>query len=205
MVQKLETKAGNRSRGRPRAYDPAVALRQAMQTFWLKGYAGTSVDDLCEATGLNKPSLYAGWGDKHGVYLKALDAYIAQVGAGLAVALGDERLSLAQALDRIVTQAVDLYEGGRGCFLVSTTPAVAWDDVEVRERVATALAAQDGALAGRFKQAQQAGELASQADPVVLGGMVSALLHSLSLRARAGGSRQDLLHWARQSLGALLA
>lgn len=205
MVQKQEIKPETRSRGRPRAYDPAVALRQAMQTFWLKGYAGTSVDDLCEATGLNKPSLYAGLGDKHGVYLRALDAYVAQVGAGLLVALGDERLSLAQALSRVMTQAADLYEGGRGCFLVSTTPAVAWDDAEVRERVGKALAAQDAALAARFKQAQRAGELSPDRDPVVLGGMVSALLHSLSLRARAGASRSDLLDWAQASVNALLA
>lgn len=205
MVQKPEAKPETRPRGRPRAYDPAVALRQAMQTFWLKGYAGTSVDDLCAATGLNKPSLYAGLGDKHGLYLRALDAYIAQVGAGLAVALGDGSLSLAQALDRIVVQAVDLYEGGRGCFLVSTTPAVAWDDAAVRERVASALAAQDAALAGRFKLAQQAGAWRAQGDPAVAGSMVSALLHSLSLRARAGASRSDLLGWARASVDALLA
>ncbi|HET6788525.1 MAG TPA: TetR/AcrR family transcriptional regulator, partial [Aquabacterium sp.] len=146
-----------------------------------------------------------GLGDKHGLYLRALDAYIAQVGMGLAVALGDEALSLPQALDRIAVQAVDLYEGGRGCFLVSTTPAVAWDDADVRERVASALTAQDAALAGRFKRAQQAGEWPAQGDPAVAGSMVSALLHSLSLRARAGSSRQDLLDWARQGLGVLIA
>ena len=53
-----------------------------MQTFWQKGYAGTSVDDLCAATGLNKPSLYAGLGDKQRLYHQALQAYVQQVGAG---------------------------------------------------------------------------------------------------------------------------
>ncbi|MGE5452713.1 MAG: TetR/AcrR family transcriptional regulator [Acidobacteriota bacterium] len=205
MVQKKESGDTARPRGRPRAYEPAVALQRAMQAFWLKGYAGTSVDDLCEATGLNKPSLYAGLGDKHSLYLRALDAYLAQVGAGLTSALADPGLSLSESLDRVILQAVDLYEGGRGCFVVSTTPTVAWDDVAVRDRVARALTAQDAALAARFSQARQASQWQGQADPWVLGGLVSALLHSLSLRARAGSSRQELLDWARQSLRALLA
>lgn len=201
MVQKLESKP----RGRPRAYDPAVVLQQAMQTFWQKGYAATSVDDLCLATGLNKPSLYAGLGDKQRLYLLALDAYVAQVGGGLARVLADPTLTLPQALDRLVGQAIDLYQGGRGCFLVSTTPAVAWDDAVVRERVHQALTAQDAALAARFKRAQQSGELKPEAQPAVLGAMVSALLHSLSLRARAGASRDELTHLAQGALVALLA
>lgn len=201
MVQKSASKP----RGRPRAYDPAVALRQAMQTFWQKGYAGTSVDDLCAATGLNKPSLYAGLGDKQRLYHLALQAYVQQVGAGMAGVLGDARLSLTEALDQLMHQAVSLYQDGRGCFLVSTTPAVAWDDLTVRETVAQALRIQDAALAARFKQAQQAGQLSDKANPIVLGAMTSALLHSLSLRARAGYDREALMAWAQQGVVDLLA
>lgn len=200
MVQKSTSKP----RGRPRAYDPAVALSQAMQTFWQKGYAGTSVDDLCAATGLNKPSLYAGLGDKQRLYHRALQAYVQQVGAGMAGVLGDPSLSLREALDRLMRQAVSLYQDGRGCFLVSTTPAVAWDDLTVRETVAQALRTQDAALAARFKQAQQAGQLSEKANPLVLGAMTSALLHSLSLRARAGYEHGALLDWAQQGVEDLL-
>jgi AcrR family transcriptional regulator len=201
MVQKSTSKP----RGRPRTYDSAVALSQAMQTFWQKGYAGTSVDDLCAATGLNKPSLYAGLGDKQHLYHLALQAYVQQVGAGMAVVLGDARLSLTEALDTLMHQAVSLYQDGRGCFLVSTTPAVAWDDLTVRETVAQALRAQDVALAARFKQAQQVGQLSDKANPMVLGAMTSALLHSLSLRARAGYDREALMEWAQQGVKDLLA
>lgn len=200
MVQKSASKP----RGRPRTYDPAVALSQAMQTFWQKGYAGTSVDDLCAATGLNKPSLYAGLGDKQRLYHLALQAYVQQVGAGMAGVLGDPRLSLREALDQLMHQAVSLYQDGRGCFLVSTTPAVAWDDLVVRETVAQALRAQDVALAARFKQAQQAGQVPASAHVDALGGMVSALLHSLALRARAGATREDLLSWASAGVATLL-
>lgn len=201
MVQKADPKP----RGRPRTYDPAVVLSQVMRTFWQKGYAGTSVDDLCSATGLNKPSLYAALGDKQHLYHQALQAYVQQVGGSMAGVLSDASLSLPQALSALMQQAVALYQGGRGCFLVSTTPAVAWGDPVVRDTVARALSAQDAALAERFRLAQQAGDVSARIKPEVLGAMTSALLHSLSLRARSGACADDLLTWAQQGVEALLA
>src|SRR5881392_1944302 len=62
-------------RGRPRAYDPQVALARAAEVFWKAGYAGTSLDDLAAATGMNRPSLYAAFGDKRDLYLKTLEYY----------------------------------------------------------------------------------------------------------------------------------
>ena len=63
MVQKADSR-----RGRPRAYDPETALSQAMAVFWDAGYAATSLDDLSAATGMNRPSLYGAFGDKHALY-----------------------------------------------------------------------------------------------------------------------------------------
>ncbi|MDE1999212.1 MAG: TetR/AcrR family transcriptional regulator [Burkholderiales bacterium] len=199
MVQKKETKP----RGRPRAYDSAVVLNAVLNTFWEKGYAATSVDDLCRATGLNKPSLYAAWGDKHGLYLHALDAYMARVGQGMAAALADVSGGVRPALDRVLGQAVSLYQSGRGCFLVTTAPAVAWDDEVVRQRVQQALLAQDHLLAQAFERAEQAGQR-RLGPPVAMGAAVSAILHSLAVRARAGASTDALQAWASAALDALL-
>jgi AcrR family transcriptional regulator len=69
MVQK-ETKR----RGRPPAYVPEVALARATDAFWSAGYAATSLDELAAATGMNRPSLYGAFGDKHDLYLKTLAA-----------------------------------------------------------------------------------------------------------------------------------
>src|SRR6187402_999199 len=74
MVQKKEEDAPKR-RGRPRAYDPKTALGRAADVFWKAGYAATSLDDLAAATGMNRPSLYAAFGDKRELYLKTLDLY----------------------------------------------------------------------------------------------------------------------------------
>lgn len=199
MVQNKDTKP----RGRPRAYDPAVALNAVLETFWEKGYAATSVDDLCRATGLNKPSLYAAWGDKHGLYLHALDAYIARVGQGMAMALADVSGGVRPALERVLRQAVTLYQGGRGCFLVTTAPAVAWDDETVRQRVQQALSAQDQLLAGVFHRAGLDSER-GHGTPLAMGAAVSAILHSLAVRARAGASPEALQAWASSALDALL-
>ena len=65
------TRAQPRRRGRPRAYDPDVALRRARDTFWRAGYAATSLDDLAAGMGMNRPSIYAAFGDKRALYLTA--------------------------------------------------------------------------------------------------------------------------------------
>ena len=62
-------------RGRPRAYDTQAALKQATEAFWKTGYSGTSLDSIAAATGMNPPSLYAAFGNKHAIYLEALARY----------------------------------------------------------------------------------------------------------------------------------
>ena len=63
--------------GRPCAYDPETVLLHATDRFWRSGYSGTSLDELCDATGLSRSSLYAAFSDKHALYLKASRALLA--------------------------------------------------------------------------------------------------------------------------------
>src|ERR1041384_4268878 len=133
MVQK-STKAAKsepKRRGRPRAYDPQVAIARAAEKFWEAGYAGTSLDDLVAATGMNRPSLYAAFGDKRAIYLKTLDYYMeeGQVLARAALA-GDP--SLREFLARFYGKALDLYfgDGPRGCYTVGTAAVAAVADAE---------------------------------------------------------------------------
>ena len=72
MAQKKITEA--KGRGRPRAYDPQTALLQALDVFWSTGYSGASLDSIATAAGMNRPSLYAAFGDKHALYIKALES-----------------------------------------------------------------------------------------------------------------------------------
>ncbi|MFC5742173.1 TetR/AcrR family transcriptional regulator [Dyella tabacisoli] len=191
MVQK-ETK---KPRGRPRAYDPDQALTDAMGTFWRAGYAGTSLDDLSEATGMNRPSLYSAFGDKHGLYLQTLDRYIAESIEAIDGALADD-VSLPKALMRLYDRALSLYlpadADARGCFLIGTAATEAVVNAEVRTKLGEALRAFDYAIEVRLRLARTRGELAADADPVVLAKIASAVLHTLALRSRTGDTRKSL-------------
>ena len=108
----MEQKAEPKRRGRPRAYDPQAAIASRGGTFWKAGYAGTWLDDLVAATGMNRPSLYAAFGDKRDLYLKTLEHYREEGRALARHALAGEP-ALRVFLKRFYDKALALYlEGG---------------------------------------------------------------------------------------------
>jgi AcrR family transcriptional regulator len=188
VVQKSE----KRPRGRPRAYDPDHALAQAMAAFWDAGYAATSLDDLSAATGMNRPSLYAAFGDKQAIYLKAIERY--RAGPALTDAL--QAATLRESLRRAYRAALSVYlageRGARGCFVIGTAATEAISNPRVREQLAGVLHDVDQAFEARIRRAREDGELPSSADPAALAMVASAMLHTLAIRARAGESRAAL-------------
>src|SRR5579872_975240 len=197
---------GRRPRGRPRAYDPDAALSRVMETFWKAGYAGTSLDDLAAATGMNRPSLYAAFGDKRSLYLKALRHYWRMSAAEMREVLTEER-SLREALNEFYRRAVAIYCGvqgrPRGCFSVSTAPAAALEDEEIRIALAESVRRLDERLDALIRAAQGRGEIAATADPAALALLGTATLHTLAIRARAGAAAEELDGMARKAVGAM--
>jgi len=191
MVKKEE----ERRLGRPRSYDPEVALQRATAAFWDGGFSGTSLDDLSERTGMNRPSLYAAFGDKEALYLKTLESYLAARRAGIATALGGER-PLRQALRDAYERMIDGFQAGesgaRGCYLIGTAVTEAVQNPKVREKLAKSLGELDEAFKTAFAAAQARGELDKKADPQALAVVASAVVHTLALRARSGQSRAVL-------------
>lgn len=195
MVQK-EPEAGEpKRRGRPRAYDPHVALARAAEVFWKAGYAGTSLDDLAAATGMNRPSLYAAFGDKRDLYLRTLEHYRDESRALARAAMADDP-PLRVLLARFYAAALDLYLAGeaqpRGCYSIGTAATEAAVDTDVQAFLAQSMRATDEFLTGQIRRAQERGELAPDADPVALGYLASATLHTLAIRSRAGLPRKEL-------------
>ncbi len=184
-----------KKRGRPRAYDPDLALTRAMDVFWKDGFAGTSLDELSAATGMNRPSLYGAFGDKRELYIKAYQHYRDHSRAGMVELLG-QGLPLRQLLQRVFDLALDIYfsgeEGPRGCFTVLTAASDAVFDPEIRAMVQSAVREMDRAFAGVFKAAQAKGELAGTADPEALATLLTATIHTVAVRARARVPRKDL-------------
>ncbi|HKT90629.1 MAG TPA: TetR/AcrR family transcriptional regulator [Paraburkholderia sp.] len=189
------TKKDSRPRGRPRAYDPEEALARARDTFWRNGYTGTSLDDLSEATGMNRPSLYGAFGDKHALYLQTMERYVEAGRVAMESAL-DSALPLREALMRVFDGALGWYlpahDAARGCLLIGTAAVEAVNDDAVRERLAAGLRTFDKAFERRLRAALAQGELQPGASAPMLARLASAVLHSMALRARAGDSRASL-------------
>lgn len=184
-----------RQRGRPRAYDADAALAQAMGAFWRFGYSATSLDQLSDATDMNRPSLYSAFGDKRALYLQTLDRYTERSKEGIAKAL-DPELSLAEGLQRFYDSALAAYlpsgDPARGCYLIGTAVTEALGDEEVRTRLASALREFERMLETRIRKAREDGEIEPTADSQALAMIASAVLYTLAIRSRAGESRAVL-------------
>ncbi|MCK1383798.1 TetR/AcrR family transcriptional regulator [Bradyrhizobium sp. 21] len=182
-------------RGRPRAYEPDVALGKALDLFRTQGFAATSLDDLSEATGMNRPSLYGAFGDKRELYIKSYQRYRDEARASM-VAIFREEMPLRLRLERIFACALNIYLSGetgpRGCFTVVTAASEAVSDPDIRAMVLDGLTDLDKAFANCFRRAKEKGELPGSADPAVLAQLASATVHSIAIRSRARVSREDL-------------
>jgi len=182
-------------RGRPRAYEPEVALGKALDLFRQGGFAATSLDDLSAATGMNRPSLYGAFGDKREIYIKSYQRYRDEARRATAEIFRTQQ-PIRQRLARIYAIALDIYlsgeEGPRGCFTVMTAGSEAVIDPEIRAMVQDALDALDKAFASCFRDAKANGELPGSAEPLVLAQLASATVHTIAIRARARVPREAL-------------
>ncbi|HEY3029042.1 MAG TPA: TetR/AcrR family transcriptional regulator [Bradyrhizobium sp.] len=192
---KIDAPLTPKRRGRPRAYQPEVALGKALDLFRKGGFAATSLDDLSAATGMNRPSLYGAFGDKRELYIKAYQRYRADAAAAMIDIFGDQQ-PIRQRLKRIFAVALDIYLSGdagpRGCFTVMTAASEAISDPDIRAMVLEGFSELDKAFAACFRLAREKGELPASADPVVLAQLASATIHTIAIRARARVPRKEL-------------
>jgi AcrR family transcriptional regulator len=182
-----------RRRGRPRSFDEDEVLEKARTVFWNLGYAATTLDDLAAATGLNRPSLYAAFGDKHALYMRALQRTRESAAAAMRAMLAREG-TLREVLDALFSAAISAYvtgdEGQRGCFIVGTAVTQAVGDPEARALAAAFVGDEDAAFRERFERS--ANELAAGVGAAGAAAIATATLHTLAIRARTGEDRQGL-------------
>src|SRR5260221_7639183 len=189
------TQVTPKRRGRPRAYQPDIALAKALDLFRKDGFAGTSLDDLSAATGMNRPSLYGAFGDKRELYIKSYRRYREDARAAMLDIFREEQ-PIRQRLLRIYAVALDIYlsgeSGPRGCFTVMTAASEAVADPDIRAMVLEGFAELDKAFAACFRHAKEKSELPDGADPAVLAQLASATIHPIAIRARARVPRGEL-------------
>src|ERR1700724_2374992 len=162
---KLETTAAQP--GRPRSFDTEVALERAMHVFWAKGYEGAVLSDLTRAMRINRPSLYAAFGNKEQLFRKVLDRYmdgpVAYFGKALAAPTARD---VVAEIFLGTARMVDDPKIPAGCLMVQG--ALACGDASVRKEVAARRAAAELALRRRLQRAKREGDLPRNADPAEL-------------------------------------
>ena len=173
---------------RPKGFDPDAALETAMLLFWEKGYAATSVQDLVDRMGINRFSLYDTFGDKHALYLAALDRYRDQQNERLVRALEETGDGLAAIRRYFEGLEVAFGEGGRshGCFAQQATLELSGTDAEVAVRVQAFHLRQQKAIHGALKRASAAGRLSRRRNLRDLARLLYAAAQGLILMGRSG-------------------
>jgi TetR/AcrR family transcriptional repressor of nem operon len=147
---------------RPREFDTDAALDRAMDTFWSKGYEATSLDDLCEVTGLSRSSLYATFGSKRNLLLRSVDRYVEQRNPRLTAVLA-QPLPVRDAFGALARQFIDQIVSGpgrRGCFLGNCAAELPRSDRAALARVRQGLEATEATFRDALERAQSRGELA---------------------------------------------
>ncbi|MEV6831904.1 TetR/AcrR family transcriptional regulator [Amycolatopsis sp. NPDC051102] len=174
---------------RPRSFDEAAVLETARDRFWATGYAGTKVDDIAAATGLGKGSLYGAFGDKHALFLRVFDHYCTEAAEGTRRQLeGPDATAYRRLRDHVhaIAESVVADQARRGCLIAKSTAECAEHDEAVAARSRQLFRDLQGHLTACIAGAQRAGDIAADADPAHLAGLVLAVLRGLEALGKGG-------------------
>ncbi|MET8862135.1 helix-turn-helix domain-containing protein [Nonomuraea sp. NPDC049421] len=170
---------------RTKEFDPDVALQHALELFWERGYESTSMADLVERLGVAKASIYATFGGKRELYVKALDRYVrGRDVIGPLSQPGPAVPAVRALLDSYVATCL-ADELRRGCMVVNSAVEFAARDPAVLAKVAASWTELETALTGALVRARAQGEIPSGKDPQALAAFLLVLLQGLQVLARA--------------------
>ena len=187
--------------GRHREFDVEQALDAALCVFWRKGYEGASYADLTQATGVERPALYAAFGNKEALFRRALERYYAHYLDFFPAALElPTSREVATAILRGTAEVNTRYPDRTGCLGVHGALAVSSESESVRCAVTEARANGQALLQARLERARAEGDLPASADCAALAAYVCAVAHGMAVQAKAGFSRQTLEAVAEQAL-----
>ena len=190
--------------GRPRSFDLNEALDRALQVFWRKGYEGASLSDLTKAVGVNRPSLYAAFGDKRALFRKALDRYLTGPAAYTQEALKEP--TARAVVERLLQGAADLNAAPRnpgGCLMVQGALASGDAGDSIRQELVACRAAGEAALRRRFQRAKSERDLPADTDPADLARYLATIIYGMAVQAAGGASRDTLQHVVEMTLRTL--
>ena len=178
--------------GRSKEFDENIVLQKAMELFWEQGYEKTSMSDLVEHMGIHRKSLYDTFGDKHALYLKAIDRY-SEYSTGK---LKSETLRAKTAKQAIQYTFDYIIEGNEdrhlGCFFVNAATEMAPRDKEVKEKTEEAFVQTEHFLAEIIRKGQQSGEFSCDYNAESLAEFLHNTLLGIRVLIRASASKEKM-------------
>ena len=200
----MEIKKESAARGRPRAFDADAALERALRVFWLKGYEGASLSDLTEAMGINRPSLYAAFGNKEELFRKALDRYNTGQASYACDALSEP--TARGAVEKLLAGVVNLLtspDNPSGCLLVQGALACGDESEPIRRRLIEERASAEARVLERLEKGVTDGDLRSDTDCADLARFICTIIYGMDVYASGGGAdREALWRSARMAMRA---
>jgi TetR/AcrR family transcriptional regulator, transcriptional repressor for nem operon len=190
---------------RNKGFDPDGVLESALQVFWRHGYEATSINDLVEQLGIGRASLYATYGSKHQLYLRALDRYVQAKNPAVV-----ERLSQPGPVLPAVRELVESYveesigaAGQRGCLVVNAAIERLPGDSAAARLVQSSWCTLEVALTAALTRARAQGELARDKDPRALAGFLLVVLQGLRVLGKSDSDPGRLAAAGEQALAVL--
>ena len=196
----IETK---KTRGRPRVFDTDEALEKALQIFWNRGYEGASLAELTEVLGINKPSMYAAFGNKEELFKKALTRYTTYH-----VAFVREVIKMPTAYEvaqSFLYQAAEFLTDSshpKGCMIVQGALSSGEGAELVKAILIQYRASYESLLTERFEKAKIDGDLTNDANSKCLAKYLAALHQGMSVQATSGASKDELIEIVNLALNA---
>ena len=194
--------------GRPKKFDRDEALQKAIHVFWRQGYEGASMKLLTDSMQINSPSLYAEFGDKHALYLEAIDLYANDDACAPLLALETEpeiKKAVCAFFEAAIDYSTNHESGARGCFLASCVATSAGHVDGTAELLREAIDATDIRIAARFETEKALGNLQADFPSSERAKLLFDLRQGLVFRARAGFSDDELRFDIDKNVAAVLA
>lgn len=190
--------------GRPREFDRDAALEAAMLLFWRKGFAATSMTDLCDVMGIRSPSLYAAFGSKEALYLEAVERYVQTVGRRVWNKLAEGETARA-SVERLLLGGTESLLGSgatpAGCMAMLAAVSDEWP-ATIADVVKKVRLEMQRMLRARLERAVDQGELPASTDIDRLSRLYLAVFQGMAIQARDGATQAELRGVAEAAMAA---
>ncbi len=190
---------------RPKTFDETEVLDKAVALFWKQGYHSTSMQDLVDALGINRASLYDTYGDKRSLFDKALERYRISNQKGMEEFF-DDRTSVKQGLKELFEVAIGKNDGAsteKGCFVVNTTTELLPGDPEILKALSENKIAIERIFENYLSKGVQNGEISKTLDTKAFASLLFTQYNGIKVLSKISRNRQELSDSVSLMLGIL--